>query len=67
MYAPMAQVKDVMMDCLFPYAEHDLKDGPIVVLQCGHVYSVEFLDAHMGLSNVYVFDSEGRGPECHRA
>jgi hypothetical protein len=36
-----------------PYSEIDLDESPIVTLQCGHFFTIETLDGHIGLREVY--------------
>lgn len=42
------------------YCEIDLNDTPIVVLGCGHFFTTETLDGHMGLEEVYLQDECGQ-------
>jgi len=39
------------------YADLDLNESPIVVLSCGHFFTTETLDGHVGLRDVYTQDS----------
>jgi cell division septum initiation protein DivIVA len=41
---------------LKPYSEIDLDESPIVALGCGHFFTVETLDGHIGLREVYEQD-----------
>jgi hypothetical protein len=41
------------------YEEIDLNETPIVVLGCGHFFTAETLDGHMGMSEVYTVDGDG--------
>ncbi|TLD25489.1 hypothetical protein PspLS_05703 [Pyricularia sp. CBS 133598] len=41
------------------YAEIDVNDTPIVVLSCGHIFTAESLDGHVGMNDVYVVNQEG--------
>ena len=41
------------------YGEIDLDESPIVVLGCGHFFTAETLDGHMGISEVYEQDQNG--------
>ena len=41
------------------YNEIDLDESPIVVLSCGHFFTAETLDGHMGMSEVYETDIKG--------
>jgi len=41
------------------YREIDLSDTPIVVLGCGHFFTAETLDGHMGMAEVYSQDERG--------
>ncbi|KAI9752216.1 MAG: hypothetical protein M4579_005719 [Chaenotheca gracillima] len=41
------------------YGEIDLNDTPIVVLGCGHFFTTETLDGHMGIAEVYTQDAHG--------
>lgn len=42
------------------YREIDLNDTPIVVLGCGHFFTTETLDGHMGIEEVYLQDERGQ-------
>lgn len=42
------------------YREIDLNDTPIVVLGCGHFFTKETLDGHMGIAEVYLQDERGK-------
>jgi len=39
------------------YADINLDESPIVILVCGHFFTVETLDGHIGLKDVYEFDN----------
>ena len=41
------------------YDEINLDETPIVVLGCGHFFTAETLDGHMGMGEVYVQDQRG--------
>jgi len=41
------------------YKEIDLNESPIVVLGCGHFFTAETLDGHMGMAEVYEQDVNG--------
>lgn len=41
------------------YSEIDLSETPIVVLGCGHFFTAETLDGHMGMAEVYKQDIQG--------
>ncbi|KAL4935406.1 hypothetical protein BDV06DRAFT_129741 [Aspergillus oleicola] len=41
------------------YGEIDLDESPIVVLSCGHFFTAETLDGHVGMSEVYQESREG--------
>jgi hypothetical protein len=41
------------------YGEIDLNETPIVVLGCGHFFTTETLDGHMGMTEVYTSDGYG--------
>lgn len=45
-------VVDLVM--LSTYADHSLNDDPIIVLPCGHFYTVFSLDGHLGMDEVYI-------------
>ncbi|KAK5189250.1 hypothetical protein LTR47_011248 [Exophiala xenobiotica] len=53
---------DVRVDLLelSTYAEIDVEQTPIVALQCGHFFTAESLDGHIGMSNVYRTNPCGR-------
>lgn len=39
-----------------PYSDIDLDINPIIVPTCGHFYTVETYDSHMGMKNCYILD-----------
>ncbi|KAJ0417780.1 AAA domain-containing protein [Aspergillus carlsbadensis] len=41
------------------YSEIDLDESPIVVLGCGHFFTAETLDGHIGMHNAYETDKAG--------
>ena len=41
------------------YDEVNLDETPVVVLGCGHFFTAETLDGHMGMGEVYVQDQNG--------
>ena len=41
------------------FSEIDLNETPIVVLGCGHFFTAETLDGHMGMTEVYTQDAQG--------
>jgi hypothetical protein len=41
------------------FGEVDLKSKPIVVLSCGHFFTAETLDGHVGIAHVYETDPYG--------
>ena len=41
------------------YGEVDLNETPIVVLGCGHFFTAETLDGHIGMTEVYIDDGYG--------
>ena len=41
------------------FSEIDLNETPIVVLGCGHFFTAETLDGHMGMAEVYTQDAQG--------
>ena len=41
------------------YKEIDLDETPIIALACGHFFTAETLDGHMGMGAVYVMDGYG--------
>ena len=41
------------------FSEIDLNETPIVVLDCGHFFTAETLDGHMGMAEVYTQDAQG--------
>jgi hypothetical protein len=42
------------------YSEINLDETPIVVLGCGHFFTAESLDGHIGMAEVYVQDAYGK-------
>lgn len=53
--------KDARVDLLEmkTYGEIDLDETPIAVLGCGHFFTAETLDGHVGMNEVYVQDGYG--------
>ena len=53
--------KDARVDLLEmkTYGEIDLNETPIAVLGCGHFFTAETLDGHVGMTEVYVQDGYG--------
>lgn len=53
-----ADVKGREVDLIMfdPYSDIDLNTNPIIVPTCGHFYTVETYDSHMGMKNCYVLD-----------
>ncbi|KAG9196796.1 hypothetical protein G6514_004320 [Epicoccum nigrum] len=45
---------DIILSTL--YRDIDIKESPIVVLGCGHFWTIETLDGHVGLKDVYEMD-----------
>jgi hypothetical protein len=45
---------DIILSTL--YRDIDLNELPIVVLRCGHFWTIETLDGHVGLKDVYEMD-----------
>ena len=37
---------------LTSYGEHDLSEEPVLVLDCGHLFTLSTLDAHVALAQV---------------
>ena len=35
------------------YADHDLKEAPVIVLRCGHLFTLPTLDGHVELAKYY--------------
>ncbi|SPQ24370.1 6dcb3be8-b1ad-4d1b-a7d1-e20cabd9a2fd [Thermothielavioides terrestris] len=54
--------KDARVDLMEfkTYGEIDLDETPIAVLGCGHFFTGETLDGHVGMGNVYTSDRSGR-------
>lgn len=52
-----SQVVDMIM--LTSYEEHNVDDDPIIVLPCGHLYTVSSLDGHLAMKEVYKRDESG--------
>jgi hypothetical protein len=42
------------------YSEIDLDETPVVILGCGHFFTAESLDGHIGMAEVYVQDAKGK-------
>lgn len=59
--------KDARVDFLEmkSYNEIDLDETPIVVLGCGHFFTAESLDGHIGMSEVYEQDGNGEFTGLH--
>lgn len=41
------------------YAEIDVDETPVVVLSCGHIFTAESLDGHVGMHDVYLVNQKG--------
>ena len=44
------------------YGDLEMDEYPVLVLQCGHVFTVETLDGHMGVRDVYQVNDQGVPP-----
>lgn len=44
---------------LTTYEEHNVDDDPVLVLPCGHLYTVSSLDGHLAMKKVYKRDESG--------
>ncbi|TLD10377.1 hypothetical protein PgNI_06085 [Pyricularia grisea] len=42
------------------YAEIDVNETPVVVLSCGHIFTAESLDGHVGMHDVYLVNQNGQ-------
>lgn len=51
------QVADLLL--MLSYGQVDLDTDPVVVLECGHVFTTETMDGHMKLDDAYDSDCEG--------
>ena len=53
--------KDARVDLLEmkTYGEIDLDETPVLVLGCGHFFTAETLDGHVGMTEVYIQDGYG--------
>ncbi len=38
----------------------DLDIHPVIVLQCGHMFTAQFMDEYMGIADVYVMLPNGK-------
>ncbi|CAI5462650.1 unnamed protein product [Closterium sp. Yama58-4] len=58
-----AEKKGVTVDLvtLETLGEIDPDESPVLVLGCGHAYTVDTLDGHMGLNQVYLEAGDGSG------
>lgn len=54
--------QDVRVDLLEmkTYAEVNVDQTPVIALQCGHIFTAETLDGHVGMTEVYATDRCGR-------
>lgn len=50
---------DIILSTL--YCDIDINESPIVVLGCGHFWTIETLDGHVGLKDVYEVDPHTGG------
>ncbi|KAI2478280.1 NFX1-type zinc finger-containing protein 1 [Pyrenophora tritici-repentis] len=50
---------DIILSTL--YRDIDINESPIVVLGCGHFWTIETLDGHVGLKDVYEIDPRTGG------
>lgn len=48
------------------YSEIDTDENPIVVLSCGHFFTAETLDGHVGMNDVYQMDYTGEYVSLNR-
>ena len=48
------------MVLLQSYAEIDLSDDPIIVLKCGHFYTVSTLDGLLDMGSVFECNGQGQ-------
>lgn len=53
------RAREVDLIMFEPYSEIDLNTNPIIVPTCGHFYTVETYDSHMGIKNCYILDDSG--------
>jgi hypothetical protein len=53
------QLPDIILGTL--YRDIDINESPIVVLGCGHFWTIETLDGHVGLKDVYEMDPRTGG------
>ena len=57
---------DYCLLCLFllvsghRFDDHDLEEEPLMILSCGHVFTLSTLDGHVGMGNYYEVDPTGR-------
>lgn len=56
-----AAVKEMVVDFILSSTleEIDLDENPCIVPPCGHILTVESMDGHMGMSDVYLMDAQG--------
>ncbi|EEP82922.1 predicted protein [Uncinocarpus reesii 1704] len=57
-------IKQTMVDYIMgtTYADTNLDENPCIIPQCGHIISMESLDAHQGMGQYYVISEEaGKG------
>jgi len=45
------------------YNEIDIEETPIIILGCGHFFTAETLDSHMGMGDIYIIDGYGEFTE----
>ncbi|KAJ3237919.1 hypothetical protein HDU81_008671 [Chytriomyces hyalinus] len=59
--APKKDISDQQADviCMTSYGDLDLDEDPVVVLQCGHVFTIATLDGTLGMDTVYSSDEDG--------
>ncbi|KAH8811111.1 hypothetical protein F5884DRAFT_876247 [Xylogone sp. PMI_703] len=56
------ETKEMVADFILSstYEEVDLDETPCMFPPCGHILTVESMDGHMGMSDIYISDAEGK-------
>ena len=56
------QVPDLIL--MTEYGDLDVEATPVVVLSCGHLFTAETLDSHLGIGDVFEIDAAGAHQCC---
>lgn len=56
-----SSIKERVVDFIMSstYEEVDLDESPCIIPPCGHILTLESMDGHMSMSNIYTVDAKG--------